>query len=392
MPVQITAAIALKRIMERERISGTLLLWPGIAEELLAGKAYFVRAGVFKDVDVSLFAHVSDTLGVRWGEPNASTGLVSVEYSFTGESAHAAAGPWRGRSALDAVELMNVGWNFRREHLRLQQRSHYVVTGGGDQPNVVPQAASVWYFLREVDYPRIVELRGIADQIAQGAALMTNTEMRSRVLGSAWPQHFNKPIAELTYANIKQVGLPKWDSDDMALAKALQREIGQPERGLTTEIAPLGGAQTAEGNFGGGSDDIGDVSWTVPTITLRYPSNIPGLPGHNWANAVASATPIAHKGATTGAKVVALTVLDILAHPEVVTQAWDYFRTVQTRERKYEPLIGPQDTPAVTMNADTMARYREQMRKFYYDPTRYKTYLDQLGIKYPTLRQSGATR
>lgn len=386
LPLQIVAALAVKKIMERDRLSGTLLVWPGVAEELLGGKAYFVRAGVFKDVDICLFAHVSDTLSVRWGDPDNSTGLVSVEYSFKGESAHAANAPWRGRSALDAVELMDIGWNFRREHFRLQQRSHYVVTNGGDQPNVVPQNASVWYFLREIDYPHIKEMRQIADQMATGAALMTNTEMASRILGSAWPQHFSKPVAETMYSNIKAVGLPTWDEADLTLARAIQKELGQPERGLTTEVGPLQGPSRPEDNYGGGSDDIGDVSWNVPTVTLRYPSNIPGLPGHNWANAIASATPIAHKGATAGAKVIAMTTLDLLSKPELVQQAWDYFRNVQTKDQKYASLMAPTDRPETSLNADTMARYRSEMRKYYYDPTKYKTYLEQLGIKYPTVR------
>ncbi len=384
MPLQITAAIAVKKIMERDHLAGTLVLWPGVAEELLGGKAHFVRAGVFKDVDVCLFAHVSDNFSVRWGEPDNMTGLISVEYSFTGESAHAAAAPWRGRSALDAVELMNIGWNFRREHLRLQQRSHYVVTNGGDQPNVVPQNASVWYFLRETEYPQLLEMRKIADQISRGAAMMTNTEVTSRVLGSAWPQHFNKPVAETMYSNIAAVGYPQWDAADLALAKGIQKELGQREQGLNTKVAELQGPATA--NTGGGSDDIGDISWNVPTVTLRYPANIPGLPGHNWANAIASATPIAHKGSTAGAKVIAMTVLDLLARPAVVEQAWDYFRTVQTKDRKYEPLIGPADVPVTTLNADTMAQYRAEMRKYYFDATKYKTYMEQLGIKYPTVR------
>jgi len=393
LPLQITAALAVKRIMERERLSGTLLVWPGVAEELLAGKAYFVRAGVFKEVDVCLFAHVSDGLSVRWGEPGNSTGAVSVEYAFTGESAHAALGPWRGRSALDAVELMNIGWNFRREHLRLQQRSHYVVTDGGDQPNVVPQKASVWYFLRETDYPHMKEMRDIADQIARGAALMTNTEVTSRVLGSAWPQHFNKVIAETMHSNIKSVGLPTWDEADLTLAKALQKELGQPEAGLATKIGELEGPVSPDENRGGGSDDIGDISWNVPTVTLRYPSNIPGLPGHNWANAIASATPIAHKGATAGAKVIAMTTLDFLTRRELVDQAWDYFRNTQTKNQKYVPLIGPDDQPVTSLNAATMEQYRAEMKKYYYDPARYRTYLEQLGIKYPTVRaESNPTR
>src|SRR5213592_2858862 len=162
VPLNITAVLAVKKIMERERLPGTIKIWPGVAEELVGAKAYFIRAGLFRDVDVSLFAHVGNNLGVGWGG-GFGTGLVSVEYSFKGESAHAAAAPWRGRSALDAVELMDVGWNFRREHLRPQQRSHYVITDGGDQPNVVPSTASVWYYFREIDYPHIMEMYALAD-------------------------------------------------------------------------------------------------------------------------------------------------------------------------------------------------------------------------------------
>jgi aminobenzoyl-glutamate utilization protein B len=385
VPLNITAAIAVKRQMERNKIPGTIKLWPGVAEELVAGKAYFVRAGVFKDVDVVLFTHVANNLTTSWGQAGA-TGLVSVEYTFRGESAHAAGAPWQGRSALDAVELMNTGWNYRREHLRLQQRSHYVITNGGDQPNVVPRVASVWYYFRELDYDRIKELRGIGDSMAEGAAKMTGTTVTSHVLGSAWPQHFNKPVAEAMNENIKQVGLPKWSDEDQTLAKALQKELKVREQGLAGELGPFAGPVTDDSNRRGGSDDIGDVSWNVPTVTLRFPSNIPGLPGHNWTDAVAMATPIAHKGVTAGAKVIAMTMIDLLTKPELVDQAWVYFRDVQTKDRKYQPLISPDDKPATYLNKRTMDTYREQMRKYYYDPSRYKTYLEQLGIKYPTTR------
>ena len=385
LPLQITAAIAVKRQMEKAKLPGTIKIWPGVAEELVAGKAFFVRAGVFKDVDVVLFAHVANNLAVSWGQASA-TGLVSVEYTFKGESAHAAGAPWLGRSALDAVELMDTGWNFRREHLRIQQRSHYVITNGGDQPNVVPRLASVWYYFRELDYEHIKQMREIGDQMAQGAALMTNTEVSSRVLGSAWPQHFNKVVAETMYENIKQVGLPQWSDDDQTLAKALQKELKMREQGLSTELSKLSGPVDEQSLGRGGSDDIGDVSWNVPTVTLRYPSNIPGLPGHNWTDAIAMATPIAHKGATAGAKVIAMTLIDLFTKPELVEQAWKYFREVQTKDVKYQPLIGPNDQPVTTLNKRTMDNYRETMRKFYYDSSKYNTYLEQLGIKYPTTR------
>jgi aminobenzoyl-glutamate utilization protein B len=386
-PLNVTAALAVKKIMEREKLPGTLRIWSGTAEELVGTKAYFVRAGLFKDVDVALFTHVGDEMGVSWGDRGSGTGLVSVLYTFRGETAHAAGAPWRGRSALDAVELMDIGWNFRREHLPLEQRSHYVITDGGDQPNVVPRTASVWYYFRQTTYQKIKEMWAIGDSMAKGAALMTGTELLpTRVLGSAWPQHFNKAVAEAAFANITRVGLPQWTDDDQTLAKALQKELGSREAGLTIKLAAtLQGPATT--NTGGGSDDIGDVSWNVPTITLRYPANIPGLPGHNWANAIAMATPIAHKGVTAGAKVQAMTMLDLLMKPALVQSAWDYFRNIQTKDTKYEPLIRPDDRPAIELNKPTMDKYREQMKKYYYDPTKYKTYLEQLGITYPTVKK-----
>ena len=383
--LNLTAALAIKRLMEREKLPGTLKLWPGIAEEQLGAKAYYVRAGYFKEVDVALFTHVGNNLEVNWGT-DEGTGLVSVEYSFKGESAHAAGNPSRGRSALDAVELMDVGWNFRREHLRLAQRSHYIITNGGDQPNVVPQNASVWYYFRELDYQHIVDLRAIGDTMAQGAALMTNTSFSSRVLGAAWPGHFNKPIALAMDENIKAVGLPTWTEADQKLAKALQGELKMPPIGLPIALKGIKGPTPEELRNKGGSDDIGDVSWVVPTVTLRYPANIPSLPGHNWANAIAMATPIAHKGTTAGAKVLALTMIDLLTKPVLVLQAWDYFRNEQTKEQKYQPLISATDQPAIWLNKKIMAEYREEMRKYYFDPSRYDTYLEQLGITYPTVR------
>ncbi|CAN5778469.1 M20 family metallopeptidase [soil metagenome] len=384
--VIITAAIAVKKVMEREKIPGTLRIWPGVAEELVAGKAYFVRDGFFRDVDVTLFTHVASNLATGYGDAGG-TGLVSVEYSFLGETAHAAGAPWRGKSALDAVELMNVGWNYRREHLRLPHRSHYVIRNGGDQPNVVPRTASVWYYFRDIDYPKIMELWEIGNRMAEGAALMTNTRIDSvRVLGAAWPRHFNRPVAEAMTKNIEQVGLPAWSEADQQMARAVQRELNVEEQGLDTTLAPLGTGVRPEDNRGGGSDDIGDISWVVPTVTLRFPSNIPNLPGHHWSNAISMATPIAHKGATAGAKVTAMTMLDLLTQPALVDSAWAYFREVQTKDIQYEPLIRPGDTPATEMNADIMQRYRPEMRKHYYDASRYNSYLEQLGIQYPTVR------
>jgi aminobenzoyl-glutamate utilization protein B len=340
---------------------------------------------MFRDLDAMLSTHVSNDFATAWGI--SGSGLVSTQFTFHGRSAHSAGSPWAGRSALDAVELMNVGWNFRREHLPLEHRSHYVITDGGDQPNVVPRTASVWYYFRHTTYQGIRDIWKIGDEMAAGAAMMTGTELAgTRVLGSAWPQHMNRTIAETTWANIQKVGMPEWSEADQALARAVQREVGSRETGLNTRVGDeLPGP--VRDNRGGGSDDIGDVMWSVPTVTLRYPSNIPGLPGHHWSNAIAMATPIAHKGVTAGAKVQAMTILDLLMKPELIEQAWTYFRDVQTKEITYEPLIRPEDTPAIHMNRGIMEKYRPEMRKFYYDSTKHKTYLEQLGIEYPTIKK-----
>ena len=162
--------------------------------------------------------------------------------------------------------------------------------------------------------------------------------------------------------------------------------MGVTERGLSTRVATeLRGRETIPENeqTGGPSDDIGDIMWSVPTVTLGFPSNIPGATGHHWSSAVAMATPVAHKGATQGAKVYAMTILDLLLRPELVTAARDYFVNVQGKQGKYQPLLRPEDKPATWLNKDTMDRFKPELRKFYYDPTRYSSYLEQLGVPYP---------
>jgi aminobenzoyl-glutamate utilization protein B len=385
--VNIAAALAVKEIMERENIPGTLLIWPGIAEEQLGSKAFFVRDGVFEGVDVNLFTHVSSNFGVSWGQSGGNA-LISAQFSFAGETAHSAGSPWRGRSALDAVMLMAQAWEFKREHLQPAARSHYIIVEGGDQPNVVPQQAKIWFFFRERDYALTKEQYDAAILMAEGAALMTGTEIDTiQIVGSAWSRHFNKPVAEATYENIQRVGLPDWTEDDQTLANGLQRELGQEEQGLPDSIGDLGGPVDLDRSLGGGSDDIGDVSWNMPTVTLRYPANMPGGPGHNWANGIAMATPIAHKGSLAGAKVQALTLLDLLLRPELVEDAWSYFNDVQSEEQEYIPFISDTDEPAIFLNQEIMQRYRPLMEPFYYDPTRFDTYLEQLGIEYPTVRE-----
>ena len=384
IPLNITAALAVQEIMKKEKIRGTLVLWPGIAEELVAAKAWYTRDGLFNDIDLCIFTHVSSNMGVSWGQ-SSGTGLISVAYTFSGEAAHAAGAPWRGKSALDAAELMNIGWNYKREHLDPLKRSHSIFTDGGDQPNVVPSKATIWYYFRDVTYKGIMDMYQTANNIAEGAALMTDTKVSSEILGTAWPRHFNKVIAETMDKNIQAVGLPEWSEADQKLAKAVQQEVNSKQTdGLAMELKGL--VPPVEKPVSGGSDDIGDVAWTVPTVTLRFPSNIPGLQGHHWSNAIAMATPIAHKGVTAGAKVVAMTLIDFLIQPKLVKDAWTYFNEVQTAETKYEPMIGPNDAPPIYLNKAIMNQYKSEIMPFYYNEKKYDSYLEQLGVTYPTLK------
>jgi aminobenzoyl-glutamate utilization protein B len=198
-------------------------------------------------------------------------------------------------------------------------------------------------------------------------------------------------VAEATYANIQRVGLPEWDEADNELAVALQTELGVDVDGLPDSIPELKGPVDLSKSLGGGSDDIGDVSWNMPTVTLRYPANIPGGPGHNWANGIAMATPIAHKGTLAGAKVQALTLMDLVLNPAIVADAWTYFNDVQTAEETYIPFISETDEPAIFLNEEIMARWRPLMREYYYDASRYDSYLEQLGIEYPTVKPQPIT-
>ena len=238
MPLQIAAALAIKDVMTKNHIKGRLMIWPGIAEELLGSKAYYVRAGLFKDVDACIFVHVGNGLGTSWGRSN-STGMVSVEYTFHGKSAHAAADPWDGRSALSAVEIMDVAWSFRREVLHISQRSHRVISNGGDQPNVVPSEAAVWYYFREHDFASVKDLYDTGNTIAEAAAMASGTTVTHKLLGEAAPYYGNRPLAEAAYMNIKAVGMPKWTADDQAFAKMVQTDNHLTIQPLRSDVNPL---------------------------------------------------------------------------------------------------------------------------------------------------------
>ena len=371
--------------MEKHHIKGRLMLWPGIAEELLGSKAFYVRDGLFKGVDACIFAHVD----IQFRAPSmghASNGMVSVEYTFHGKTAHAAGDPWDGHSALDAVEIMDVAMNFRREHLPLSQRTHYVITNGGGQPNIVPGVASVWYYFRDYTFDRVKELFDIG-----------NTHRRCRRHGD---RHHGR--AQDCWALPRPItATSRWPNCCRPISRRWACRNGPP----TTRPSPSWCRRRSNGRWsrcatrsrrsrrrraktrvptGGGSDDIGDIMWTVPTMTIRYPANIPNMIGHNVTSAMAMATPIAHKGAVAGAKAVAMTVLDLMTSPEELTKAKDFFDNDQQKYDHYKPLLTASDAPAIHLNDDYMRTYRPLMEPYYYDASKYPSYLDQLGIKYPS--------
>ena len=341
--------------MERERIPGTLKLWPGVAEEQVATKAHFVRAGLFKDVDVTLFTHVGNNLGVSWGQ-SGSNALLSVVFKFRGQTSHSAGAPRRGKSALGAVMPRAHAWEMKRGHLALPHRARYVIRWRRPAERRAPDRIDLVLLPRARLSADDGDVRGSED--GRRAALMTDTRVDSiNILGSAWSGHFNKTIAEVTQRNIYRVGLPTWDEADLTLARGIQKELGAREVGLETKVDSLGGPVNEATRMGGGSDDIGDVSWNLPTVTLRFPSNIPGLPGHNWANGISMATPIAHKGGVAGAKVQALTLLDILS-----CRRWSRTRIFPQHpdeDAEVHVLPGADASSAIWLNAEIMAKYRD---------------------------------
>jgi aminobenzoyl-glutamate utilization protein B len=346
-----------------------------VAEELLGSRTYMVLTGLFRDVDAMLSCHISSDFSTGYG-PSGS-GLVSTEYTFLGRSAHSAAAPWAGRSALDALELMDIAWNFRREHLRPEHRSHYVIVEGGDQPNVVPPRARVWCFFREWDYERIRELHEIGSQMAAGQ--MTDATMSERVSAETWPGHFNRPLAEALYANIRRVGMPQWSEADQKLPRAAQAELKAKVQGLGTDIPEL--RPPSESPTATGSYDIPQISQTLPTAVLRFPGHVPGTTRHHSPLAIAMAAPVPHEGTSPDLNAQALPVPHLLLDPERLKKPKQYFAE-QTRQTQWESLIADCTPSRVQSAAEETERLRPQPRKPHYDPAHYSSYPAQLRVVY----------
>ena len=355
--VMIGAALAIKKTIDEFGLKGTLKVFGAPAEEQLVSRPYFVRDGYFKDVDVALHDHIGKELGTVYGLRQYA--LISAEFTFKGQSAHAATAPWNARDALDAAVLMDIGWDKLREHLEPTQRSHRVITNGGDQPNVIPNRSTIWWFFREATAEKTRALFEKAKRVAQGAAMMTETSYDVNVLSAVWPTRANRTLAEVIQRNIEEIGMPQWTDGEQKLVHEVQTKVKAKPTGMPTKVAPLKECvQSVSAN------DSGEVSWVVPTGLISFPSNIPGVSYHHWSAGVSLATSIAHKGAVAGAKAMAASAIDLLLDPQIVVKAKETFKQ-EIGDVEYRPLLPPDQKPPLDLNRDLMERYRPKMREHY---------------------------
>ncbi len=340
------AAVALKDALGERSESATIRYYGCPAEELLAGKVYMAREGLFDDLDIAISWHPGSLNSVRLG---SGTALNSAKFQFFGKTAHAAGDPHHGRSALDAVELMNVGANYLREHIIKDASIHYVITSGGDQPNVVPAFAEVWYFVRAPRRDQVEEIYERLTDVAKGAALMTGTTFKIDFLTGCYEVLINDALADVMWECMQKVGAPQFDDTDFEFAKKLAESFDKSmveglrksaefedcpelkEQILNTTLVPPRG----KGKSGGGSTDVGDVSWIVPTVQMSAATSPIGTPGHSWQNCASSGSSIGHKGMLVAAKAMALCGMELIENPNLVESAWDEF-TKKTEGSQYQ--------------------------------------------------------
>ena len=356
--VLVGTALAAKSAMEKFGFKGTLKVFGGPAEEQLVSRPYLVRDGWFDDVDVAFHDHIGGEFSSGYGLLQSA--LISATFTFHGQTAHAGTSPWNGRDALDGVVLMDAGMAQYREHMRPTMRAHRVITNGGDQPNVIPRTATIWWFFRDGTAEGAQALFEQAKKIAQGAAMMTNTTCTVDVLSAVWPLRCNRTLAELVQRNIEVVGMPAWSEEEDKLARQLQENAKVKVVGLKRDIKGL----KAEAEQRTSANDAGDVSWKVPMVKFYFPSNVPNINFHHWAAGVALATSIAHKGAVVGAKVFAAAVIECFANPAVVEEAKRTFKE-ELGGVEYKSMLPPDQKPPIELNRAVMEKFRPAMEKHY---------------------------
>lgn len=315
----IGAALAVKEVYDKHKLKGTIRVYGTPAEETLIGKVYMLLAGLFRDLDACLHWHPGDKNRITYSSSKAA---ISARFTFSGIPAHASGSPDRGKSALDGVELMNIGANYMREHVKDSSRIHYVVTNGGGQPNVVPATAQVWYYVRANNHADAVANFEWLKEIAEAAAKMSRTKVQVAIDTDCHEIIPNLPLSKVIHRNLLKVGPPKFDQADLDLAKQLQGTI-RADFGLkeTKVLHDTVEDLQKKPDVNAGSTDVGDISWYVPTSGLSTACFAAGSPGHSWQNVAAIGSPIGHKGMMVAAKVLALSAVDLLQDPMVLKEA-----------------------------------------------------------------------
>jgi len=334
----VSAGIAIRQWLSTNRRSGTIRVYGTPAEEGGAGKAYMVREGLFGDVDIALHWHPGDRNSVT-NEPTLSN--KSAKFRFAGIAAHAAAAPERGRSALDGVEAMNFMSNMMREHVPDDARMHYIITRGGDAPNVVPESAEVFYYVRHQNPLIMADIFDRLLKVAEAAALGTGTNVQHEVIHGAYSLLPNDALAEVVDAQLRRVGGVTYDAAEQDFAERLFKTLGKTELGLGSEreIQPVDRRRTS------GSTDVGDVSWTVPTIGFRTATWVPGTPAHSWQAVAAGGMSIGFKGMENASKVLALTAVELFTQPDLITAARAEFEQRRGADFRYVSVVGDRAPP-----------------------------------------------
>jgi aminobenzoyl-glutamate utilization protein B len=328
------AAIAVKEWLKETGGKGTIKLYGCPAEEGGSGKVYMVREGLFNDVDVMLHWHPSDANSVSTGSSLANK---TGKFRFYGLSSHAAASPERGRSALDAVEAMDFMANMMREHVPSSTRIHYVITNGGKAPNIVPDYAEVYYYVRSPQRDIVMDVWNRLEKAAEGAALGTGTRYELEVIGGVYEILPNEKLATLMNSNLQTVGGYTLNPTELAFAKQIQQTPGMLQTDLASTSSVVPGRPDPSG---GGSTDVGDVSWVVPTIGLGTATWVPGTTAHSWQAVAAGGTSIGKKGMMVAAKTIAGTAMDLFKNPALIEAAKAEWSKRKGAEFKYKALLG----------------------------------------------------
>ena len=309
-PASLAAAIAIKELIAAGDLEGTIRFYGTPAEEDIGGKTYMIRAGLFDDVDIALAWHPSDEVAA---DTDGSQAMADFAVEFRGSTAHAAADPWNGRSALDGVEIFTHAINLMREHVRPTVRMHYVIADGGNVPNVVPDYAKVWCWVRDSEHTGVDKLVIRARAAAEGAALATGTESTFTIQAGSYGMLVNLEGAKLIQANMSWLGPVEFTEEEQEFAREIQRETGVEPTGLKGDLEPLDLTRRPPD---GGSTDVADVSWVVPTLHLSVTTAAYDAPWHAWPVVATGGTPIGHKGMVYAAKALAATMVDLYENPE----------------------------------------------------------------------------